>query len=142
MDNNGNATFYGNVTVKGSMTTTSSTSSTSGRYLTVTAAELGIGIIIVDQQSGAVDFCADDISGAPVGKCGKIGAVKPSTTLPAIPPGVTVVAPSSGNVATNGTDGASVYLVNNQTGDVSQCSYINENGTPTGTCVDLGVAPQ
>jgi hypothetical protein len=112
------------------------------RVLTVTAAELGIGIIVVDQQSGAVDFCADYIAGVPVGKCGKIGHVTPNTSLPTPPAGLTVVAPGGSNVVTNGTYGASVYLINNQTGDISQCSYINGNGTPEGTCVDLGVAPQ
>ncbi len=113
------------------------------RVLTVTGAELGIGIIVVDQQSGAVDFCADYIAGTtPVGRCGKIGHVTPNTSLPSSPAGLTVVAPSTGNVISDGTQGASIYLINNQTGDISQCGYFSGNGTPEGTCVDLGVAPQ
>jgi hypothetical protein len=115
------------------------------RVLTVTGAELGIGIIVVDQQSGAVDFCADYVANTtPVGKCGKIGHVTPSPSLPTPPAGLSVVAPSTGNVGAtgNGTSGASVYIVNNQTGDIAQCGYFSSGGTPVGTCVDLGVAPQ
>lgn len=116
---------------------------TASRNLTVTGAELGIGIIVTDQQSGTVDFCADYIANTtPYGKCGKIGHVTPNTTLPTPPAGLTVVVPSTGNVATNGTNAASAYFVNNQTGDVAQCGYYSANGTPIGTCVDLGVAPQ
>jgi len=113
------------------------------RVLTVTGAELGIGLIVVDQETGAVDFCADYIANTtPVGKCGKIGHVTPSASLPTPPAGLTVVAPSTGNVASNGTSGASVYIINNQTGDIAQCGYFSGNGTPVGTCVDLGIVPQ
>ncbi len=115
---------------------------TTARNLTVSVAELGIGIVVVDQQSGAINYCADYIASAPVGHCAKLGHITPSSSLPTAPSGLSVVIPTSSNVASNGTEGASVYVINNQTGDIVQCNTVNGNGTPSGACVDLGVAPQ
>lgn len=116
--------------------------STSGRNLTATVAQLGIGLVVVDQQSGAIDFCADYITSAPIGHCAKLGHIAPNASLPTPPTGLSLIIPSAANVASNATDGASAYVVNNQTGDIVQCNTINGNGTPEGTCADLGTAPQ
>src|ERR1700680_3944358 len=94
--------------VMGKLYTRPASAATPARNLTVSVAQLGIGLVVVDQQSGAIYFCADYIATAPVGHCAKLGHIAPSSSLPTPPTGLSVVVPSASNVATNATEGASV----------------------------------
>jgi hypothetical protein len=117
---------------------------TTGRNLTVTLNPYLSGITVVDQTTGAVTICqgmwAGNLSGA---KCGKIGKATPTTNAAAAPTGLTVI---QGQYYQSGTTQPSpdweIWIINNQTGDITVCSTLDPNNTLTGSCVNLGIAPQ
>lgn len=123
------------------------------RILTVVSAQLGVGIVVVDQRTGAISYCSDEIGETvtgstfsqpkPLSHCAKLGTITPTSTPPAAAVGLTVIIPAGTDVTVKGnaTGGTSFYVINNQTGDIVQCSTVNGN-TPTGTCVDLGIVPE
>jgi hypothetical protein len=106
------------------------------RNLTVTLNPYLSGITVVDQSTGTVTICqgmwAGNLNGA---KCGKIGKATPT--------GLTVI---QGQYYLSGTTEPSpdweIWIINNQTGDITVCSTLDPNNTLTGSCVNLGIAPQ
>jgi hypothetical protein len=110
-----------------------STASATTRNLTVTLPAPGptnTSIVIVDQASGAVDFCNAYLhngAGPPVGSCTKIGHTAESTVEPIAPTGLSVFLQQQNG----GT--LFIWIVNNQTGDVTVCA--------DEACVNAGIAP-
>ena len=89
-------------------------------------AQSGNGPIIVDQQTGAITFCAvNPYVNNSFGHCALIGRITASP-------------PASLSIATAPYGAA--FVLNNVTGDIMQCQTISNGGNPSGSCTHVGPA--
>lgn len=112
------------------------------RNLSVILNPFVAGLTIVDQQTGNITLCtgewAASINGA---KCIKIGTAKAPTVLPTAAVGITQYIGLNYTPGTTSTSPTGeVWLVNNETGDITVCMTTDINANLTGTCKDLGDA--
>lgn len=104
---------------------------TTGQVFTSLPTANNTGTVIVDQSTGAVTFCASSVkSNAPDDGCILLGRATPSSGYP--------------ESLTMSASASTVYILNNVTGAILQCSTLetinNGYGSPTGSCVSLGSA--
>lgn len=89
------------------------------------------GVVIVDQSSGAVTYCTSNVTlvgttAAPTGVCTLLGRATPGSGATSL----SVTASAS-----------SVFILNNQTGAILQCSTLETSlARPEGSCVSQGNA--
>ena len=107
---------------------------TSSATFTVSPTGNSTGVVIVDQSTGAITYCTSlvNISGInaiPSGFCTMLARATPGPS----PNSLSVSASSS-----------SIFVINNQTGQILQCATIDNVvsgvGHPAGTCVQQGTA--
>ena len=97
----------------------------------VVSASVANGVVAVNQGSGAVSFCAGTVStaGKPLtGSCSHLGIAL-----------ITTGAASSLSLVVT-TSSSVFYVINNTSGQVTECGAIVSNGVPTGSCAVIGTA--
>ncbi|HEY1756966.1 MAG TPA: hypothetical protein VGG72_16450 [Bryobacteraceae bacterium] len=119
-----------------------SQAATTPRNLTVVVNPAGAGITIVDQVSGVVTHCGlranfpDNIA-----TCVRVGKATPDATVPTPPVGLSVYLAQDTSTAGASQAAPGIWIINNSTGDITYCNAVDQAGTPSGSCADLGVAP-
>jgi hypothetical protein len=111
------------------------------RNLTVVVNPAGGGITIVDQVSGVVTHCGIKANFPNnTASCVRAGKVTPNATVPTAPVGLSVFLAQTITATGSVVDTPGIWLVNNSTGDLTYCNAIDYEGTPSGSCTDLGIA--